>query len=65
EQLRGSQRHKQEVDLDALTRRTRAQQGEEEPAGAELGPVQKKKGKHAAVIKDDTDYGEDPYAEPQ
>jgi len=68
EQLRGSARHKQEMDLEALKRRARAQRGEDEPAGAELGPVpveQRKKGKHAAVIEDSTDYGEDPYAEPQ
>lgn len=67
EQLRGSERYKQETDLDALKRRARAQRGEDEPAGSELEPVpvQKKKGKHAAVIEDDTDYGEDPYAEPQ
>lgn len=67
-QLQGAERHKQEVDLEALKRRTRAQQGEDEP-GPSLGDnpspnPSKKKGKHAVVI-DSTDYGEDPYAEPQ
>lgn len=67
-QLNGTPRHKQEADLDALRRRAREQAGEPVEPGAELGtgpaPV-KKKGKHATVIEDDTDYGEDPYAEPQ
>ncbi len=65
-QLQGAERHKQEVDREALQRRSRAQQGEDEP-GPTLGnnpTPAKKKSKHAAVI-DDTDYGEDPYAEPQ
>ncbi len=68
EQLHGSARHKQEIDLEALKRRARAQTSVEQPASAKLRPVpveQKKKGKHAAVIEDNTDYGEDPYAEPQ
>ena len=62
-QLQGAQRHKQEADLEALRRRARAQTGEE--PGPDLGPAPvKKPGKHAAVL-DSTDYGEDPYAEPQ
>lgn len=65
-QLHGAERHKQEADLEALRRRARAQQGVEEPEGPALGPAPvKKKSKHAAVIEDDVDYGEDPYAEPQ
>ncbi|MDD5301925.1 MAG: hypothetical protein PHS14_02365 [Elusimicrobia bacterium] len=65
EQLRGAARHKQETDLDALRRRARAQQGEEPSSGPELGPAPvKKPSKHATVI-DSTDYGEDPYGEPQ
>lgn len=68
-QLHGAVRHKQEADLDALRRRARAQQGVEEPEAPTLGPApangKKKKSKHATVIEDDTDYGEDPYAEPQ
>jgi len=68
EQLRGAPRHKQEADLEALRRKSRAQQGEseEEPVGRPVpgdAPA-KKKSKHAAVIEDSTDYGEDPYAEP-
>ena len=64
-QLHGAARHKQEADLDALRRRARAQQSETEEPGPSLGPAPlKKKSKHAAVI-DETDYGEDPYAEPQ
>jgi len=63
-QLHGAERHKQETDVEALRRRARAQQGEE-PSGQDAGPAPvKKAGKHAAVI-DSTDYGEDPYAEPQ
>lgn len=68
EQLRGSPRHKQEADLEALKRRARAQAGEEEPEREQdfaPAPVQRKKRKHAVVIEDDTDYGEDPYGEPQ
>ncbi|MBI2384431.1 MAG: efflux RND transporter periplasmic adaptor subunit [Elusimicrobia bacterium] len=67
-QLHGAARHKQEADLEALKRRARAQQGVEEPEAPALGPAApngKKKSKHATVIEDDTDYGEDPYAEPQ
>lgn len=70
-QLRGSQRHKQEADLDALRRRAAAQNGgrADEPSdGPTLGPAPadgKKKSRHAPVIEDNTDYGEDPYAEPQ
>lgn len=67
-QLHGAARHKQEADLESLRRRARAQQGIEEPEAPTLGPVPpngKKKSKHATVIEDDTDYGEDPYAEPQ
>lgn len=67
-QLHGAPRHKQEADAAALRRIAREQAGEAPEPGAELGtgpaPV-KKKGKHAQVIEDDTDYGEDPYAEPQ
>ncbi len=63
-QLHGTERHKQEADIEALRRRARAQQGEE-PSAQDSGPAPvKKTGKHAAVI-DSTDYGEDPYAEPQ
>jgi multidrug efflux pump subunit AcrA (membrane-fusion protein) len=63
-QLRGSARHKQEADLEALRRKVRGLQGEE-ATGPDLGPAPAKKpGKHAAVM-DSTDYGEDPYAEPQ
>ena len=66
EQLRGAQRHRQEADLEALRRRARAQRGEEEPSGPAIGPAPvRKKGKHATVIEDTTDYGEDPYGEPQ
>lgn len=68
-QLHGAARHKQEADLEALRRRARAQQGIEEPETPTLGPApangKKKKSRHATVIEDDTDYGEDPYAEPQ
>lgn len=64
EQLRGSQRHKQEADLEALRARARAQRGEEESAGPAIGPVPvRKKRKHAEVL-DEIDYGEDPYGEP-
>ncbi len=63
-QLHGAERHKQEIDAELMKRRARAQSGEE--AGPELGPAPvKKAGKHATVIEDSTDYGEDPYAEPQ
>ncbi|MEQ1920231.1 MAG: efflux RND transporter periplasmic adaptor subunit [Elusimicrobiota bacterium] len=63
-QLHGTERHKQEADVESLRRRARAQQGEE-PSSQDAGPAPvKKAGKHAAVI-DSTDYGEDPYAEPQ
>lgn len=65
-QLHGAERHKQQADLEALRRRARAQEGVEEPEAPTLGPAPvKKKSKHATVIEDDTDYGEDPYAEPQ
>jgi len=68
-QLHGTARHKQETDVEALRRRARAQQGVEEPEAPTLGTVptngKKPKSKHATVIEDDTDYGEDPYAEPQ
>ncbi|UPT74355.1 MAG: efflux RND transporter periplasmic adaptor subunit [Elusimicrobiota bacterium] len=67
-QLRGAARHKQEADAAALRRMARRQAGEADFTEPELGPVPesgKKKGKHAVVIEDDTDYGEDPYAEPQ
>lgn len=63
----GAERHKQEVDLDAIRRRLREQTGdplEPEAALEDLGKKPTKKvGKHAQVL-DDTDYGEDPYAEP-
>ena len=62
-QLHGSERHKQEADLEALRRRARGLAGDEPGADAGPAPV-KKSGKHATVI-DSTDYGEDPYAEPQ
>jgi hypothetical protein len=63
-QLHGTERHKQETDLETLRRRARGQTGEE-ASGPDLGPAEvKKPGKHATVI-DSTDYGEDPYAEPQ
>lgn len=69
-QLKGAPRHKQEADISALRRMAREQAGEPpeipEPGaapGPESGP--KKKRKHAVVIEDATDYGEDPYAEPQ
>lgn len=62
-QLKGAERHKQELDLENLRRKARGQTGEE--PGSELGiEPAKKQGKHATVI-DSTDYGEDPYAEPQ
>lgn len=68
-QLHGAARHKQEADLEALRRRARAQQGIEEPEAPTLGPApangKRKKSRHATVIEDTTDYGEDPYAEPQ
>ena len=62
-------RHKQEVDLEALRRRAREQQAaqgvepmpEDDSRSAPSAP--KKSGKHAEVM-DDSDYGEDPYAEP-
>lgn len=64
EQLKGTPRHRQEADLEALRRRARGQTGEE-PAGPDYAPTEvKKQGKHATVI-DNTDYGEDPYGEPQ
>lgn len=62
-QLHGAQRHKQEVDLEALRRRARGLQGEEPGTDRAPAPV-RKPSKHATVI-DSTDYGEDPYAEPQ
>lgn len=69
-QLHGAERHKQEVDAEALRRRARAQNNSggigEDSSAPELGPAPvKKAGKHATVIEDSTDYGEDPYAEPQ
>jgi len=71
-QLFGAERHKQEADLEALKRKAQAQRpGEYEPEperreAPTLGPAPvKKKSKHAPVIEDETDYGEDPYAEPQ
>lgn len=68
EQLRGADRHRQQADLEALKRKARAQDGQPEPereAPVLAPPGEKKKRKHAAVIEDETDYGEDPYAEPQ
>ncbi len=65
EQLHGAARHKQEADLEALRRRARGLTGEGASSEAYSGPSPvKKAGKHATVI-DSTDYGEDPYAEPQ
>ena len=62
--LHGTQRHKQEADLEALRRQARGLSAEE-PDSQRRGPAPTKKpGKHAEVI-DTTDYGEDPYAEPQ
>ncbi len=63
-QLLGAERYKQEVDLETLRRQARDRQGKE-AASPEIGPAPvKNPGKHATVI-DSTDYGEDPYAEPQ
>lgn len=66
-QLKGAARHKQEADVSALRRMAREQAGEapEPELGGPEPATGKKKGKHAVVIEDDTDYGEDPYAEPQ
>lgn len=65
EQLRGTERHKQEADLEALRRRARGQQGAA-ASSPDVGPAPvKKPSKHATALEDGTDYGEDPYAEPQ
>lgn len=64
EQLRGAERHKQEVDVEALRRRARAERGEEEVSGPALGPAPVRKTRRHAEVIDDIDYGEDPYGEP-
>ncbi len=81
-QMSGAERHKEEVDVEALRQRVMAQlkqEAKDKPPvpGAPPKPAPdfspaldapvptKKKSKHAAVIEDTTDYGEDPYAEPQ
>lgn len=61
---RGAGDIEQEADLEALRRRARGLKGAE-ATGPETGrPSVKGQGKHPTVI-DNTDYGEDPYAEPQ
>ena len=71
-QLMGAERHKQEIDVDALRRRAREQRGVREAEADrrdtrpdERGPAPvRNTDKHATVI-DSTDYGEDPYGELQ
>ncbi|MBI5245861.1 MAG: efflux RND transporter periplasmic adaptor subunit [Elusimicrobia bacterium] len=63
-QLHGTQRHKQEADLEALRRQARGLSPEDPGADRRGAAPAKKPGKHAEVL-DTTDYGEDPYAEPQ
>lgn len=63
-QLHGAQRHKQEADLEALRRQARGLSPDDPGADRRGIAPAKKPGKHAEVL-DTTDYGEDPYAEPQ
>lgn len=62
-QLHGTERHKQEADLEALRRKARGL-SEDGPGDSRGASPAKKPSKHAEVL-DTTDYGEDPYGEPQ
>jgi len=66
-QLHGADRHKQSAESIAPKDRAAVRRDDGEPAVIPAGPTpaEKKRRKHAQVLEDSVDYGEDPYAEPQ
>jgi hypothetical protein len=66
-QLHGAERHTQTIETIAPKDRPVVHQDRDEaPVIPDAAPAaEKKRRKHAQVIEDSTDYGEDPYAEPQ
>jgi hypothetical protein len=65
-QLHGAERHAQTIESIVPKDRPVVHQDDEPAAIPDATPLKdKKRRKHAQVIEDNVDYGEDPYAEPQ
>ena len=65
--LHGAERHKRTIESIVPESRPVVHRDDDAPAAIPAAPTaaEKKRRKHAQVLEDSVDYGEDPYAEPQ